>query len=70
MATALPAQILPASEIADDTVAATALAPRPSLMRRLFEAIVESQTKRAEREIARVLGPDGLAQLRANMLQR
>jgi hypothetical protein len=63
MATALPAA---ASRIlADqDAPAATARTPsrQPSLLRRLFDAIAESQMRRAHREI--VLGPGRFEALR------
>lgn len=46
---------LPAADILDDEIAA---APRkPPLLRRLFDVIVETQTRRARIEIRRVPGP-------------
>jgi hypothetical protein len=55
-----------ASEAArKDRSMATARAPsRPSLLRRCFDAIAESQMRRAEREIDRVLGPGALERAR------
>jgi len=54
---ALPAVFSP-DRAAPDT---SALAParRPSLLRRMFDAMVEAQTRRAEREIARLLRRPG-----------
>ena len=55
---------LPASHILDDEDAhdaAAAHAPaRPSLLRRLYIAILVSQMRRAQREIDRKLGPGAL----------
>jgi hypothetical protein len=52
---------LPASHIIDEeyTPAANASALRPSPMRRFYDAMIEMQMRRAQREIDRVLGPDG-----------
>jgi hypothetical protein len=49
---------LPASAILDDEDApATAHAgSRKSILRRIYDALIESQTRRAHREIDRVLG--------------
>ena len=73
MATALHAsQTLPASDIVDD-IARNAPAPaalKPSLMRRLYDAMVESQTRRAEREIERLLGPGALEALHRKLPPR
>ena len=72
MATALPARIFPASQALSSAgmtgdgapiAAVPARALKPSLLRRLFDAMVQSQTRRAEREIARFLAPDALAAL-------
>lgn len=54
---------LPASHIIDDEDApATAVASsKPPLLRRIYHAVLESQQRRARREIARVLGPGALA---------
>jgi hypothetical protein len=54
---------LPSSHILDDDGApATATAPsRPSFMRRLTIAVLVAQTRRAQSEIDRVLGPRKLA---------
>ena len=54
---------LPASHIVNDenAPAAIAYAPaRPSLLRRLYIAILVSQMRRAQREIDRKLGPGAL----------
>jgi hypothetical protein len=53
---------LPSSHIIDDDDApAAAHAPsRPSFLRRLYVAILIAQTRRAHREIDRVLGPGTL----------
>ena len=54
---------LPAPHILDDEhdAAASAHAPaRPSLLRRLYIAILVSQMRRAQREIDRKLGPGAL----------
>ena len=46
----------------DDAPAATARASsRPSLARRFYNALIETQRRRAHREIARVLGPGAFA---------
>jgi hypothetical protein len=53
---ALRSSHLTASHIGNDT--GVALAPsRPSLLRRLYIAILVSQMRRAQREIDRKLGP-------------
>lgn len=41
----------------DDEAAAAAAPSQPSLMRRLFDAVTESQMRRAQREVDRILGP-------------
>jgi len=53
---------LPSSHILDDEhTRATSHAPaRPSLLRRLYIAILVSQMRRAQREIDRKLGPGAL----------
>ena len=52
---------LPASHILDDDAPASAAAPgRISPLRRLFDAVLESQMRRAQREIDRKLGPGAL----------
>ena len=53
---------LPSSHILDDEhTRATSHAPaRPSLLRRLYIAILVSQMRRAQREIDRKLGPSAL----------
>jgi hypothetical protein len=50
---------LPSSHILDDENAPAAPAPsqKPSLMRRLFDAFTETQMRRAQREVDRILGP-------------
>ena len=60
---------LPAAFVSADDTPAAPLAParKASLLRRLFDAIVEAQTRRAQREIARVLGPRGLAALHTKL---
>ena len=72
MATALPARIFPVSQALGAAgmtgdgapiAAVPARALKPSLPRRLFDAMVQAQTRRAEREIARLLTPDALAAL-------
>ena len=50
---ALPAVLAPDRAAAETS--ALAPARKPSLLRRVFDAIVEAQTRRAEREIARLL---------------
>jgi hypothetical protein len=52
----------PASHILaeDDTPAAAAVPARVSLLHRLFDAIFESQMRRAQCEIDRKLGPGAL----------
>jgi len=50
---------LPAAHILDDDAPAAA-SHKPSLMRRMFDAIVEAQRRRAQREISRILGPGAL----------
>ena len=41
----------------DDPQAATAaIAPQPSLLRRCYDAFLETQQRRAQREVDRVLG--------------
>ena len=52
---------LPASHIFDDEDALAASSHAPSLMRRFYDALIEAQRRRAQREIARVLGPRALA---------
>lgn len=51
---------LPSSHILDDdeTPAAALPAPtnKPPLMRRLYDAMIEAQTRRAAREVDRMLG--------------
>jgi hypothetical protein len=56
---------LPSPRILDDdeTAAAPALPLKPSLMRRVYDALVETQRRRAQREIDRVLGPDSTARI-------
>jgi hypothetical protein len=57
----LQASTFQASHIADDEDAAAAPAlRRPSFFRRLHDAILESQMRRAQREIDRILGPGAL----------
>jgi hypothetical protein len=52
---------LPSSHILDDDAPAAAHAPaRLSLLRRLYVAILVSQSRRAQREIDRKLGPGAL----------
>jgi hypothetical protein len=57
---------LPASHIADHEDAEPAFAPssavsaRPTFLRRFFDALQQSQMRRAQREIDRVLGPGAL----------
>lgn len=53
---------LPASHIlaAEEAPAAARASARPSLLRRLYIAILVSQMRRAQREIDRKLGPDAL----------
>ena len=56
-------QALPSSHIADDEAAlfaAHAPSLKPSFMRRLFDALVEAQMRRAQREVNRILGPRAL----------
>ena len=56
---------LPASHIGDDEDAPAAIIPsRPSLMRRLYDAVLESQMRRARLEIDRKLGPGTLDRAR------
>ena len=61
---------LPSSHILDggdapEAARTVARAPlRPSLLRRCFDAIAESQLRRAHREIDRVLGPGALERAR------
>ena len=43
---------------------------KPALLRRLFDAIVEAQTRRAEREIARLLRTPGLPPRRRRLTAR
>ena len=58
---ALPASHILDDEDAHDAAAAHAHAPaRPSLLRRLYIAILVSQMRRAQREIDRKLGPGAL----------
>jgi hypothetical protein len=55
---------LPSSHILDDDAPEAAVAvfsSRHSLLRRIYDAVLESQQRRAHREIARVLGPGALA---------
>ena len=55
---------LPASHILDDddaSPATTRASSRPSFARRFYNALIETQHRRAQREIARVLGPGVLA---------
>jgi hypothetical protein len=57
-------QALPSSShIVDDEdtlFAARAPSLRPSLARRVLDALIESQMRRAEREVDRILGPGAL----------
>jgi hypothetical protein len=56
---ALSTHALPSSDILDDEdahSAAPALSGKPSLMRRIFDALIEAQSIRAKREVDRVLG--------------
>ena len=61
----------PASHILDDEdapAATHAQSLKPSLMHRFFDALIESQQRRAQREIDRVLGPGALQRaLRADL---
>jgi len=52
---------LPASHILDDDDASAAPSDKPSPLRRLYDAMIETQSRRAHREIERVLGPGALA---------
>jgi hypothetical protein len=77
MATALQAShTLPASSITGNIVddiacdAPARAAAKPSLMRRLFDAIAESQSRRARRELERLLGPGGLEALHGQLPPR
>jgi hypothetical protein len=59
----LQASTFQASHIDDEDIAAAPAAPalrRPSFFRRLHDAILESQMRRAQREIDRILGPGAL----------
>ncbi len=56
-------QALPSSHILDDEHPRVAQARKPALLQRLFDAMVESQTRRAMRDIERVLGHGGLERL-------
>jgi hypothetical protein len=50
---------LPSSHILDDDdapAAPPARTEKPSLMRRLYDAMIEAQTRRAAREVDRMLG--------------
>ena len=60
---ALSSHIL-AGDDAPDTARGQALASprRRTLLRRVYDAMLESQARRARREIARVLGPRALAE--------
>jgi hypothetical protein len=51
--------VLPSPHILDDDDAPAAIsrARKPALMRRLYSALIISQSRRAQREIDRVLGP-------------
>jgi hypothetical protein len=64
MAHALPAASsdIVSSDIDIEAPAAAVRAPAsgPTLMRRVFDAIIETQTRRAQREIDRVLGRGAL----------
>ena len=63
---ALPSShILDGGDAPEHASMAPARAPsRPSLLRRCFDAIAESQLRRAHREIDRVLGPGALERAR------
>ena len=54
---------LPASHILqdDDAPAARTASQRPSIGRRIYNAMIEMQQRRAQREIARVLGARALS---------
>jgi hypothetical protein len=53
---------LPASHILDDDApSARTSSQRPSLARRFYDAMIQTQQRRAQREIARVLGPRALS---------
>jgi hypothetical protein len=54
--------ILPSSHIIDDDAPVTAVPSRGrTLLHRLYKAMLETQSRRAQREIDRVLGPGALA---------
>ena len=54
--------ILTGDDAADTAPAAIASPRRRTLLRRVYDAILESQMRRAHREIARVLGPRALSE--------
>jgi hypothetical protein len=54
--------ILTGDDAADTAPAAIASRRRRTLLRRVYDAILESQMRRAHREIARVLGPRALSE--------
>ena len=57
---ALPSSHIIGDDDAPAAAAAHATALKPSLLRRLYDAILESQMRRAQREIGRKLGPGAL----------
>jgi len=53
---------LPASHVLDDDDASAPARPlKPSLMRRFYDAVIETQRRRAQREIDRMLGSGAFA---------
>lgn len=61
---------LPSPHILDSETPPAAGVRKPALLRRLFDAMIEAQMQRAQREIDRALGPDGVARLRQEMARR
>lgn len=55
-------QALSSSHMLDDDDAPAAVrSPRPSLMRRFYDAMIEMQLRRAQREVDRLLGAGAYA---------
>jgi hypothetical protein len=63
---------LPSSHIIDDEEVPATRAARPivrPLLRRFYDAVIESQMRRARLELNRNLGPDALARIAGNLTQ-